>query len=68
MPKATLSFNLPEETEEHYLALNGWAYKCVIEDLFQWLRSKDKSDNNAITTQEVRTVLAGSLEERSLDI
>lgn len=32
--KATLEFNLPEEQEEHELALNGHKYKIAVEEIW----------------------------------
>lgn len=34
MPKAILEFNLPEERDEHELALNGWRYQCQVDDIW----------------------------------
>lgn len=42
MPKATLTFKLPEEQEEFHLTLKAGAYASVIEDLADHLRSKLK--------------------------
>ena len=39
MPQAALTFNLPEETEEHADAINGTAWKSVACDLDQQLRT-----------------------------
>lgn len=35
--KAVLEFNLPEEKEEHNLALNGLKYKNQLDDIWQIL-------------------------------
>lgn len=37
MPKATLSFNLPEEREEYEDAINGTKYKIQIDDTWNAL-------------------------------
>jgi hypothetical protein len=42
MAKATLTFNLPEETDEHKLALRGGDYFCVIMDCKNAIRSFHK--------------------------
>ena len=39
---ATLTFNLPEETEEHQIALDGRRWKAAMWDFRQALRSKYK--------------------------
>ena len=39
---ATLTFNLPEETEEHQAALDGQKWKSSIKDLDQHFRDKLK--------------------------
>jgi hypothetical protein len=43
--KATLEFNLPEETEEFETASNGWRYKSILCELDNHLRSKVKYEN-----------------------
>lgn len=40
--KATLEFNLPEETEDFETASNGWKFKSVLYELETFLRSKVK--------------------------
>lgn len=40
--KATLTFNLPEETEEHQTALNGGTYRSALWNISQVLRSERK--------------------------
>ena len=42
MPKAILEFNLPEEREEHELALNAHQYMRIIEEMDDFLREKIK--------------------------
>lgn len=42
MPTATLSFNLPEEGNEHLTAINGRAYKSALWNLDQRLRTEAK--------------------------
>lgn len=51
--KATLEFNLPEETEDHNTALNGWRYKAAIDDIFQALRSMSKYDDSLSESDHV---------------
>jgi len=40
--KATLEFNLPEENEEHFDALNGSKWRALLQDLDNELRLKMK--------------------------
>lgn len=47
--KAYLSFNLPEENYEHDLALNGYKYKTVIDELDNVLRETIKYDATELT-------------------
>jgi hypothetical protein len=55
MPKAYLSFNLPEENEEFYYAQKGIVYSIAISDLDNWLRDLSKYKNRTkISIQEVR--------------
>lgn len=69
MPKATLSFKLPEESNEHKLALDGAKYLYVLQDIDRWLRSQVKhngelSEDKRMMLQEVRDLLrAACLEE-----
>ena len=43
--KATLEFDLPEETEEFETASNGWRYKSILCELDNYLRSKVKYED-----------------------
>lgn len=61
--KATLTFNLPEEQEEHYQALYGHRYKLAIDELDRVLRAKYKyEDQRDISIEEVRKMLRDCLE------
>lgn len=42
MPKAHLEFSLPEEAEDHRLALDAPRYRTVLWDFDQWLRGLAK--------------------------
>ena len=44
MPKATLSFNLPEEQDEFTLAKNGGKYYCILVDIVNIMRTHKKYD------------------------
>ena len=40
--KATLEFDLPDDAEEHRLAVGGATFLAVLWDLDQWLRARVK--------------------------
>ena len=42
MPRAILEFKLPEETEDHEVAVNGGKWKSLAWNLDQWLREQIK--------------------------
>jgi hypothetical protein len=46
MAKVILEFDLIEDREEMYSAINGWKYEKVIYDLDQHLRSEVKYNDN----------------------
>lgn len=43
--KAKLTFDLPEEADDHEMALKGMAIRIIIHDLFEEIRSKLKHDS-----------------------
>ena len=65
--KATLTFNLPEEEEEHRSALDGAQWKSAVEYMRGWLRDQIKYHNNA-HMEAVRDELIALLEERNLTL
>jgi hypothetical protein len=44
--KATLSFNLPEESIEHLDALHGHEWKTIVMDLYRLVRNARKHGHN----------------------
>lgn len=42
MPKATITFNLPEEQEEYTTTMNAGHFHSVLWDFDQWLRGEIK--------------------------
>lgn len=50
--KATLEFNLPEEQQEHYDAVNGGTYKHCLTEIDYQLRSWTKYGNEFTTPEE----------------
>ena len=61
MPKATLSFTLPEEQEEFNTAKNGANYAAAIAEMDNWLRSQIKY-NDALS-EEARATLEDAREQ-----
>lgn len=52
--KAILEFDLPEESSEHKLALEGGRWMSVCHDLDEWLRSVQKhGDRKTVSVDEV---------------
>ena len=67
--KAILEFNLPEEDDAHKLALDGWKWKSVCEELAQWLRSVHKhTDRETLTVEEVRARLYEEIASSGLSL
>lgn len=55
--KAILEFSLPEESEEHRIALEGGKLLHVITELDNWLRSIAKHGSDNIEASKVRKEL-----------
>ena len=50
---ATLTFNLPEETEEHQAAIDGQKWKTAMHSLDQHFRGKLKYGHSFLSADEV---------------
>lgn len=72
MPQATLTFNLPEESEEHLCAVNAFKWKSVVSSLDNYLREQFKYGHSFKTPDEalekVRQTLFDILNEEGLSI
>ena len=71
MPRAYISFKLPEEKEDHDTALKAYDYKFALSDLDEWLRKilkyDDKSSQARLKVmQEVRDKLHEIMREREI--
>ncbi|MBT9174677.1 MAG: hypothetical protein DDT22_00338 [candidate division WS2 bacterium] len=66
MPKATLTYDLPEEQSGFNIAVNGSKYYCVLWDLDQWLRSEVKFKNKK-ELQKVRDKLTELMQDVGVD-
>ena len=69
--KATLTFNLPDESQEFRTAIDGWKWKSVLRTIDENLRSKIKWDNNlkdeqVKSLQEMRNIIREFLNENNL--
>lgn len=52
--KATLEFNLPEESAEHTAAVNGWKYQAILDEIFNLIRRQDKLGKSSIDLEKLR--------------
>jgi hypothetical protein len=70
--KAILEFSLPEEEDEHSLAVNARKYYTVLWDIDQQLRNKIKysnaSDDTIAAYEETRDLLWELLNDKGLDL
>ena len=69
---ATITFNLPEEQQEHRDALDGTAWKLVVRNLDNTLRTALKHGHNLASAnaalEEMRTRLYTEIEEQGLSL
>lgn len=67
---ATLRFRLPEQREDHQLAMEGWRWKRVVEVLDQHLRTKikysDASNEQIAAYADARRLLTEELDDEGL--
>jgi hypothetical protein len=69
MPKAMLSFNLPDETEEFNAAKDGGLAFSVINEYFNYLRTLSKyEDVTTISVEEAREELLRLMKYHDLEI
>ncbi len=67
MPKAALTFSLPQEKEEYELALNGARLSCAVDKYDDLLRRRVKYENkNYMRVDEARRLLRECLDEYDL--
>ena len=65
--KATLEFNLPEEGEDFYHAINAFNYYMALVEMDQWLRSEYKY-NGKEDMYEVREKLREIILENNVKL
>jgi len=63
MPKAILEFDLPTESIEHYDALKGSHYRCIIEETLNLIRNKLKYGNLQKEQEELLEEIRDSINE-----
>ena len=70
--KVRLTFDLPEEADEHRAALEGAASRMVLRDLAEWLRAKVKYEDHSAEKdeayQDVREQLFAYLEDAGINL
>jgi len=70
--KVILEFNLPEENDEHEIAINGWKYRRVLYELDNELRSRIKWDHHKDwdydTCEKIRQLISDMCIEERIDI
>lgn len=65
--QVTLHFNLPEEKEEHYYALNGHLYSIVVDNILEHLRKMSKyQDKDVVNIDALRQFIVEQLREYEL--
>lgn len=52
MPKVILEYNLPEESEEYELAMNGSKYHSILWELQNYARTLRKYDERKVLPKE----------------
>lgn len=63
MPKATLTFNLPDEQYEYKCATNATAWKSIVYEMDMFLRNAVKYGHNYKTADEVFSEIRKKLYE-----
>ena len=70
--KAILEFNLPEETIEHDLAINGWKWQMILRQVDSKLRDRIKYDSNKDwdydTCEEIRHLIATTCLDEGVEL
>jgi len=68
--KAMLVFNLPDERDEHKLALNGVSFYQVLSEIDNQLRTWEKHGNPFKDTgdavRQIRTLLRDAMEDKQV--
>lgn len=54
MPIASLTFNLPEESSEHQMALDGWKWKAIVSAILDNLRQDLKYNAENLSSEQLK--------------
>ncbi len=69
MPKASLTYSLPEEKHEHLSAVHGSEYQSALWEIDQWLRNLVKyEDRTVVQIEDVRKRIRDETEGLPFDI
>jgi hypothetical protein len=70
--KATLEFNLPEESEEHQLAVDGIKWRGVVSDALEELRRDRKytelSESDAAYNEKISEKIWQLMRDQNLEL
>ena len=67
--RAVLEFNLPEDTDEHQLALDAWKWRKCVNDLDEEMRTLSKYHNLVdIPIDRVRKKISELIDELGLEL
>jgi hypothetical protein len=70
--KATLEFNLPEEAEEHQLAVDGLKWRGVVSDILEELRRDRKytelSESDAAYNEKISEKIWQLMRDQNLEL
>jgi hypothetical protein len=70
--KATLEFNLPEESEEHQLAVDGIKWRGVVSDILEELRRDRKytelSESDAVYNEKISEKIWQLMRDQNLEL
>lgn len=74
MPIASLIFNLPEESAEHQMALDGWKWKAIVSAILDNLRqdlkynAENLSGDQLKILEKMRELIVNMAEKENLSI
>jgi hypothetical protein len=66
MPKASLTYSLPEEEQEHLDAVNGTAWKLVVWNIRQELFRQRKANRESLPIDEIFEIIQREVEAKGL--
>ena len=71
--KAILEFSIPEEQQEHQVALDGWKWKAVVREIAESIRShlkhdEDLHDEAAKALYNLRNEIFCNIADRGLEL